>query len=247
MDWSSKEIDKIVPAFLAAQKASKSATKDKKNPHLKNMYSDFASVVDACKESLHDNGIAYIQLLGNKDGKNTIKTILMHESTQWIGDEAFLPEIDQKGINAAQATGSAISYMKRYGLQSATGVISEDDDGNAAGQSSGQKASEQAKPQASGEPTKDVAQWKAEADKNTAHIKNLKNWYAKHKPEILKLTKVQQDEINKHVKVLSEKLEKDLADKKAAEQVKDDADKDLQRGDGSESPPPTEHSDVEPF
>ena len=75
MKWSSTEIDKIAPAFLKAQKAKKDAKKDQKNPHLKSMYSDLASVVDACKDALHDNNIAYLQLLGNKDGKNTLKTI----------------------------------------------------------------------------------------------------------------------------------------------------------------------------
>jgi len=263
MKWSSDEIDQIAPAFLEAQKASKGAKKDQKNPHLKNMYADFASVVDACKDSLHDNNIAYTQLLGNKDGRNTIKTILLHKSGQWIGDEAFLPEIDQKGINTAQAAGSSISYMKRYGLQSTSGTISEDDDGNAAGQASGQSASEPKKD----EPKKDVAYWKALADKNTAHIINLKNWYKKHEGEIKKLPVKDQDTIILYVKALGEKLEKELADKKATEQAgskQPDPDpgtseaeaiaKDAQRGSGeapTEQPgdgqPPEETSDIEPF
>ena len=258
MKWSSDDIDKIAPAFLKAQEESKGAKKDQKNPHLKNMYADFASVVDACKESLHKNKIAYIQLLGNKDGKNTIKTILLHESTQWIGDEAFLPEIDQKGINAAQAVGSSISYMKRYGLQSATGTISEDDDGNAAGKSSGQASGQSTSQSKQDEPKHDAAYWKAMADKNTNHIKNLKAWYAKHKAEMLKLSKADQDAINLHVKALGEKLEKELEDKKAAEQASDkqpdpdpkgsEADamaQDAERGAGEQ--PPDEHSDIEPF
>ena len=106
--------------------------------------------------------------------------------------------------------------------------------------------------QKAGEPVKDAAYWKALADKNTNHIKNLKAWYAKHKAEIQQLTKAQQDEINLHVKALGEKLEKELADKKAAEQASSGGDseadaiaKDADRGSGET--PPSEHSDVEPF
>ena len=108
------------------------------------------------------------------------------------------------------------------------------------------------------EPKKDVAYWKALADKNTAHIINLKNWYKKHEAEIKKLPIKDQDAIILYVKALGEKLEKELADKKAAEAAGDkqpnpdpkgsEADaiaKDAQRGAGEQ--PPEEISDIEPF
>jgi hypothetical protein len=134
MNWMSDKIDKIAPALLKAQVAMKGAKKDKVNPHLKNAYADLASVFEACKEPLNNEGIVIIQTMGVKDDRNALGTVLMHESGQWISANALLPAIDQKGINAAQAMGSAISYMRRYQLSAMAGVLQEDDDGNAAGE-----------------------------------------------------------------------------------------------------------------
>jgi len=135
MNWISDKVDKIAPALLAAQKVIKGAHKTAENPFLKNKYADLASVFVAVKTHLNDNGITIIQGMGAVDGKTTMRTVLMHESGQYIAAEGFLPPIDPKGINAAQAMGSAISYMKRYQLQAITGCVGdgEDDDGNAAG------------------------------------------------------------------------------------------------------------------
>jgi hypothetical protein len=135
MNWTSDKIDKIAPALLEAQKVIRGAKKDAENPFLKNKYADLASVFEAVKAHLNAQDIIIIQGMGAVDGKTTMRTILMHTSGQYIAAEGFLPPIDPKGINAAQAMGSAISYMKRYQLQAITGCVGdgEDDDGNAAG------------------------------------------------------------------------------------------------------------------
>jgi hypothetical protein len=213
----SDKIDKIAPALLKAQQAMKGAKKDKVNPHLNNAYADLESVFEACKEPLNNAGIAIIQLMGTQGERNTHKTMLVHESGQFFQAEALLPAIDQKGINAAQAMGSAISYLRRYQLSGMAGVLQTDDDGNAAGD--GNKEDET---------VKDKAYWLAQADKNTAHIKNLKAWYKKHGDEIKTLPVKDQDEINLYVKALGQKLEKALDEKKALEA-------DAARGDGQGS------------
>jgi hypothetical protein len=137
MDWISDKVDKLAPALLEAQKAIRGAKKDAENPFLKNKYADLASVFEAVKKPLNEQGIIIIQGMGAVDGKTTMTTVLMHTSGQFIAAEGFLPPIDPKGINAAQAMGSAISYMKRYQLQAIAGCVGdgEDDDGQAAGSS----------------------------------------------------------------------------------------------------------------
>jgi hypothetical protein len=52
----------------------------------------------------------------------------MHESGEYISQEFML----KCSKNDPQGMGSAITYAKRYGLQGAVGLPSEDDDGNAA-------------------------------------------------------------------------------------------------------------------
>jgi hypothetical protein len=57
-----------------------------------------------------------------------VETIIMHESGEWIANEFLL----KCAKNDPQGMGSAITYARRYGLQAAAGVPSEDDDGEGA-------------------------------------------------------------------------------------------------------------------
>ena len=71
-------------AFLKAQKAVKAAKKDSTNPHYKSKYADLSAVWEACKEALHENGIAILQAPGplHSDGKLSgilLQPLLIHE------------------------------------------------------------------------------------------------------------------------------------------------------------------------
>jgi hypothetical protein len=61
----------------------------------------------------------------NIDGKNFVKTVLMHESGEIFES---LAEIFCKNTNDAQAYGSGVTYARRYSLSSICGIGSEDDD-----------------------------------------------------------------------------------------------------------------------
>ena len=78
-----------------------------------------------------------IQPMVHLDGKNFVKTVLLHESGEML--ESFT-EIVYSKTNDAQAQGSGITYARRYGLQSMVCVGADDDDGNAASQPAKQKA-----------------------------------------------------------------------------------------------------------
>jgi hypothetical protein len=73
------------------------------------------------------------------EGKPYVKTILLHESGEWI---AGYTEIICGKQNDAQSHGSGLTYARRYGLQSMTNLGSEDDDGNAASKPVSQSNSE---------------------------------------------------------------------------------------------------------
>lgn len=124
----SESIKEITPAFLAAQMEMEPAPKDARNPHFDSKYSDFASVVAAVRQPLHTHDIAYLQPVRLTDAGVEIETILLHKSGEFFSETLLIP-IDKRN---AQGVGSAISYGKRYGLQSICGIPSEDDDGNAA-------------------------------------------------------------------------------------------------------------------
>ena len=124
----SESIKEIAAALPKAQAAIKSAVKGAKNPHFNSRYADLATVIEACREALNSNGITLLQPVRASERGVIVETILLHTSAEWISEELELPIAKQD----AQGVGSAITYGKRYGLQSLVGIPSEDDDGNAA-------------------------------------------------------------------------------------------------------------------
>lgn len=122
---TSESIINIIPAFLTAQKEIISVIKDQTNPYFNSKYADISAVIEACKEPLNKQGIAILQPI---DGMN-VETILIHTSGEWFSS---LTPVVCKEANNPQALGSAITYAKRYGLQSMVLLPAEDDDGNKA-------------------------------------------------------------------------------------------------------------------
>lgn len=126
---TSESIAKIAPAFIKAQAKIKSALKDSNNPHFKSKYADFESVVDAYRSAFLEHEIGVIQSPGLlQDGKMHLVTRLQHSSGEYYEGELSIPlsKID------AQSYGSAVTYAKRYAVAAMTGVVTSDDDGNAA-------------------------------------------------------------------------------------------------------------------
>ena len=124
----SESIKHIAAALNKAQAEMSGAKKGANNPFFKSRYADMNSVVDAVRIPFCNNGLSYSQFPIMQDNKVGVETILMHESGEWMSDILVLPMVKQD----PQAAGSAITYAKRYALQSIAGIPSEDDDGNAA-------------------------------------------------------------------------------------------------------------------
>lgn len=122
-------ISQLAKAFIEAQKEMGNAAKDSSNPFFKSKYADLNSVRDACLPALNKHGIAVLQPIVQVEGKNYVKTLLLHESGESM---ECLTEIIFAKQNDAQAQGSGITYARRYGLQSMVNVGAEDDDGHKA-------------------------------------------------------------------------------------------------------------------
>lgn len=120
-------IPKLAAALLKAQKEIGAAKKGAINPFFHSKYADLGSVMEACKDALNNNGITVLQPVGHDEQGDYVETILLHESGEYISDKMRL-----LSCNKPQEQGSAISYARRYSLQSLVFIPSEDDDANTA-------------------------------------------------------------------------------------------------------------------
>ena len=124
----SDTIASLAAALNKAQAEMSGAKKSAKNPFFKSNYANLEEVINCVKEPFADNGLSFVQFPISGDGVAGVETTIMHESGEFISGEFML----KCSKNDPQGMGSAITYARRYGLQSACGIPSEDDDGNAA-------------------------------------------------------------------------------------------------------------------
>lgn len=124
----SENINELATALHQAQSEMSGAKKSSNNPYFKSKYADLYEIINCAKGPLASNGLSFSQFPVSDAGSAGVETVIMHNSGQWISNSFMLPcsKCDPQGM------GSAITYARRYGLQSALGIPSEDDDGNAA-------------------------------------------------------------------------------------------------------------------
>lgn len=126
---TSEQINELAAAMAKAQGAFDHAKKDVANAFFKSKYADLASVIDAAKKPLADNGLTVIQTTEFDESHGVILvTTLAHSSGQWITGRYPIHPVK----NDPQSFGSAITYARRYCFSAITGIAADDDDGNAA-------------------------------------------------------------------------------------------------------------------
>ena len=128
--FQGENLSSFFSAMAMAQSDMGAVLKDAVNPHFKSKYADLATVCDAVIPALNKHGIAVIQAPGMNGSRVTVETILAHKDGAMMRTilELTPTKTDPQGV------GSAITYGRRYALQSVAGVAPEDDDGNAASQ-----------------------------------------------------------------------------------------------------------------
>jgi hypothetical protein len=128
----SESIAALAAALAKAQGQIKVALKDSANPFYKSRYADLTSVWAACREPLSTNGLSVVQIPFDTGNESVgLETILLHESGEFITGQVSAPlmKLDPQGV------GSALTYLRRYGLSAMVGIVADDDDdGNAASQ-----------------------------------------------------------------------------------------------------------------
>jgi len=126
----SETINKIAAALVAFNGEVKSISHDSTNPHFKSQYTSLDHMIDETKPILHKHGLTVMQFPGGDGEKITVRTMILHDSGEWIETEPLTlkpVKLDPQGA------GSAITYARRYSYAAALSLsLGDDDDGNAA-------------------------------------------------------------------------------------------------------------------
>jgi hypothetical protein len=117
----------IYKKLLAAKKQIGTVAKNAKNPHFKNTYADINALIEAVEPILLENGLVLLQPI--REGAQYTE-IVDAETGDKIESYLLLPNIPDP-----QKLGSAVTYFRRYTLQSLLGLKAEDDDANIASKS----------------------------------------------------------------------------------------------------------------
>lgn len=152
----------IAAALAAARGEFQRARKDGKNPHLKNSYPTLDAMVEAVEPALVSHGLTYWQPVVMTKAGPVVRTVLFHlESGESLKCDVPLLTDGGAKINPMQAMGSAITYSRRYGLETLLGVMREDDDGHGAYAPRDQHRPQQQRPpqQGNGKPADEFDRW----------------------------------------------------------------------------------------
>lgn len=126
----SETIGKIASALVSFSAEVKSISHDSTNPHFKSQYTSLDHMIDETKPLLHKHGLTVMQFPGGDGEKVTVRTMVLHESGEWIESEP----LTLKAVKTdPQGAGSAITYARRYSYAAALSLsLGDDDDGNGA-------------------------------------------------------------------------------------------------------------------
>ena len=118
----------IYKKLFEAKKEIGNITKDSKNPFFKSNYLSLNGLINAVEPILCKYDLMLLQPIW--DGKVVSK--IYDISTEGELTESVVSEMQLPNIQDPQKLGSAITYYRRYTLQSLLGLLAQDDDGNTA-------------------------------------------------------------------------------------------------------------------
>lgn len=123
----SETIKEIAPALVSFNSEISKIEKDSENPYLKSKYASLDQIIESIRPVLSSNKLFVAQSPTTNDGFVTVKTLVLHESGEWIesnGTTIKPPKNDPQGI------GAGITYARRYDLSATLSLnVGEDDDG----------------------------------------------------------------------------------------------------------------------
>lgn len=118
-------LDQFAKDFINFQSEVSTMPKDKSGYGYK--YTDLDTIITNIKPLLKKHNLGFSQLLETVDGKNGVRTVVIHTSGETLSAFVEIPEIQVGKANNAQNVGAAISYFKRYALAAVFGISSDED------------------------------------------------------------------------------------------------------------------------
>ncbi|PYX53901.1 MAG: hypothetical protein DMG76_23660 [Acidobacteria bacterium] len=119
----------LLKALFAVQGEIEPVKKTSSNDFHKSKYADLSTVFDAALPALRKHEILLIQGANIEQAAVSIETLLLHlPSGEWVRNLLSLVPAQL----APQPVGGAITYGRRYSIQSLLAIAPEDDDGNVA-------------------------------------------------------------------------------------------------------------------
>ena len=124
------ETKSIYKKLLEVQKEVAPIKKTEANPFFHSLYFDVNGILAALKPILNKHGLLLTQGIEANNDKNVLETVVTSvDDGSSVSSHVLLPEnLDP------QKMGSAITYYRRYALQSLFALEAVDDDGNSSSQ-----------------------------------------------------------------------------------------------------------------
>lgn len=122
----------IYTKLAAVKKEIGAISKDSTNPFFKSKYFDINGLLKHVEPLLDKNGLLLLQPIIKGE---VFSKIINTENGENVTSSMLLPHIQDP-----QKVGSAVTYYRRYTLQSLLGLQAEDDDANAASKATKPKA-----------------------------------------------------------------------------------------------------------
>lgn len=166
---------KFVSKIANLKKEVGKLTKNSTNPFFKSKYFDINALLEHLEPLCETHGLIILQPILED---NVTSQIIDTETGEHISSAIKLPP-----MNDPQKVGSAITYYRRYSLQSLLGLQAEDDDANKA------SGKEEKKPK-SQEPTKEL---KTDSEEWKKLVKSVENGASFTLNQIKKKYKISQE------------------------------------------------------
>ena len=122
----SEDISELAQALSMVQHRIEDAAKDKDGYNYK--YADLSQILQIVRPALTEFGLSISQFPCDGGENIALDSILMHSSGQWLSNHYSMPVEVAKGMSRAQASGSVITYMRRYAVAAIVGITQEDND-----------------------------------------------------------------------------------------------------------------------
>jgi len=124
---NAQNLGALAKALSKLQGEVENAAKSKQGHGYK--YAELSAILEMVRPLLAKYGLAVAQFPKFEEGKVGVRSILLHEEGAYLEDTIYLELEGNRSMNAAQVSGSIISYARRYALAAILGVAQEDDDG----------------------------------------------------------------------------------------------------------------------